>query len=205
MSTRLLLGLFAIAGIGLAGAPAMAQGYIASGGSTLLGNQDDRLAYSNEDDPFDRAGAGAYGSIGYKWDQAFATEIEGGLMARSVDGADEESNGRGADEQTALLMFNARIAPTVPGPLKPYAGLGAGFAYVNTQDHSLRQDRDAMAPAGQAMAGFSLEMSDRTSLFAEYRYLKMLNGGGGGSNAHDSNQSHAGFFGLRIQLGELDQ
>ncbi len=204
MTMRLLLGLLVIAGIGLAGSPAMAQGYIGSGGASLMDDQGVQLAYGGAEDPFDRAGVGAFGSIGYKWDKAFATEIEGGLMARSVDGAEEGSSSRGADEQTALLMFNARIAPSVSGPLKPYAGLGAGFAYVNTQDYGLRQEHDSMAPAGQAMAGFSLEMSERTSLFAEYRYLKMLDGGSGGSNARESDQSHAGFFGLRIQLGDLE-
>jgi len=98
-------------------------------------------------------------------------------------------------------MMNARLAPETGGALKPYAGIGAGMALVNTQDHGLGSREDNIAPAGQAMAGFSLDMSNRTSFFAEYRYMKMLNGSS--STSTGRNDNHAGFVGLRVRFGDF--
>lgn len=173
-------------------------GYVASGGSGILYSDRDlgeRMRFAGN-------GVGAYGSVGYRWDQAFATEIEGGLRGRAYDGAAQAQNGRGGREDTTVLMFNARIAPDTRSPLKPYAGVGAGLALMNSQDHSLRSGEDDVAPAGQAMAGFSLDVSERTSFFAEYRYFKLMeNAGASAAGARD--ESHAGFIGLRVRLGDF--
>lgn len=176
-------------------------GYVTAGGAGILYNDDKNFARGFDLEK--NAGVGAFGSVGYRWDSAFATEIEGGLKARSFDGAAQADNGRGGYEDTKVLMVNARIAPDVQGALKPYAGVGAGVALVNSQDHSLRSDRDDVAPAGQAMAGFSLDVSKRASLFAEYRYFKLMesSSASGGSSAKD--ESHSGFIGLRVRLGDL--
>ncbi len=193
-------GLMAI----IAGAAYAAEGaYIGVGGASLLDQDRDatlpqvlELAQPN--------GVGAFGAVGYHWDSAFSTEIEGGLRARGVEGIARDENGRGAEESTTLLMVNARLSPPVNGPLKPYAGVGAGLVIVSTQDYSLRSDRDEMATAGQALAGFSLDVSSRTSLFAEYRYFKLLDGGKqAGDSGGGRSDSHSGFVGLKVRLGDL--
>ena len=58
---------------------------------------------------------GSFGAVGYRWDNVFSTEIEGGLRARSFDGAAEAETGRGGQEATKVLMVNARFAPTTSG------------------------------------------------------------------------------------------
>jgi len=181
--------------------PAAAEGgYIASGGVSLLYDDADE-AFTNGIGDAEHNGVGAFGSIGYRWDNAFATELEGGLRGGQAIGAAEDTTGRGASQDTKVLMMNARIAPETGGRLKPYAGIGAGLALVNTQDHSLGSSNDDIAPAGQAMAGFSLDMSERTSFFAEYRYMTMLESGGSASSGRNVN--HAGFVGLRVRFGDF--
>ena len=189
----------------VAGGAQAEGGYVGAGGARLLdyNSQDDSrsqgLGYGQS------TGVGAFGSVGYRWDDGFSTELEGGMRGRDLAGADQAATGRGANESTALLMVNARLSPPVRGPLKPYAGVGAGVAIVSTQDHSLRSDRDEMAPAGQAMAGFSLDVSDRTSLFAEYRYFKLLDDirPQGAESSGRNDESHAGFIGIRVRFGDM--
>lgn len=181
-----------------AGTAARAEGgYVASGGSRIIHSDE---SFSEGFSLSDGNGVGSFGSVGYRWDQTFATEIEGGLRARALGGAAQADNGRGADENTKVLMLNARIAPDVRTALKPYAGVGAGMALVRTNDHSLRDTDDQVSPAGQALAGFSLDMSERTSFFAEYRYLRMLESS---SSSGRKDDSHSGFVGLRVKLGKL--
>jgi len=204
LSQRLAAAIFG--GALLASGFAQAEGgYTASGGARLLDANSEDTSYSRGLDLGQNTGVGAFGAVGYRWDDGFSTEIEGGLRGRDLAGAAQATNGRGANESTALLMFNARMTPNVRGPLKPYAGVGAGLAIVSTQDHSLRSDRDDMAPAGQAMAGFSLDVSDRTSLFAEYRYFKLLDsvGSDGADVGRRDDESHAGIIGLRVRFGEI--
>lgn len=196
-------GLAALLTLGamVAAAPASAEGgYIASGGVSLLYDDADE-AFSNGLEDAERNGVGAFGSIGYRWDNAFATELEGGLRGGQAIGAAEESTGRGASQDTKVLMMNARITPDTGGPLRPYAGIGAGMALVNTQDHGLGSNSDNISPAGQAMAGFSLDMSTRTSFFAEYRYMKVLTSSS--SSTTGRSDSHAGFVGLRVRFGDF--
>ena len=184
-------------------AAALAEGaYVGRGGSNLLGAVP-QTAQETAAHVHARKQIGAFGAFGYRWADGFGAEIEGGLRQRQLDGDSLSPNGRSAEQNTATLMLNARIAPSFRGPLSPYAGVGAGVAVVNTADHSLRSDDGAVAPAGQAVAGFNLNLSDRSSLFAEYRYFKLLEDGDVATpnGANDRNDSHAAMFGLRIRLG----
>lgn len=206
MTTHTRIAVLLAGGLLLAAGAAQAEGgYVASGGARLLyaGSAADDYAAGLELGR--NNGVGAFGSVGYRWEDGFSTEIEGGMRGRAVDSAAEDETGRGAAQSTALLMVNARISPKVRGPLRPYAGVGAGVALVNTQDYGMRSDRDDVAPAGQALAGFSLDVSDRTSLFAEYRYLKLLDDVGPDAASSGHEESHAGFIGLRVRLGDMNR
>lgn len=195
------LAAFLALGAAVVATPAAAEGgYIASGGLSLLYDDADD-AFSNGLGDAEGNGVGAFGSIGYRWDNAFATELEGGLRGGQAIGATEATTGRGASQDTKVLMMNARLTPETGGALKPYAGIGAGMALVNTQDHGLGSNSDDISPAGQAMAGFSLDMSNRTSFFAEYRYMKMLTSSSSATTGRSDN--HAGFVGLRVRFGDF--
>lgn len=185
----------------LGASPALADGiYVGSGGANLIGG-----------DPSDPAGAnlnlrqrstiGAFGTLGYKWQDGFSTEVEGGVRARHTNGGASLTTGRRADEQTTSFMMNARIEPATRGAVKPYAGVGAGVAITKRTDYSLRERQGDVAPAGQAMAGFAMDVSSRTSIFAEYRYFKSFEQSDAAAAGGGKADSHAGLLGLRVRLG----
>ena len=103
-----------------------------------------------------RSTVGAFGSLGYRWFDGFSTEFGGGRCARQTDGAASFATGRRADEATTSFMMNARIEPPTRGTVKSYAGLGAGVAITQHNDHSLRERSDDVATAGQSMAAFAM-------------------------------------------------
>ncbi len=184
---------------------ALAEGaYVGAGGANLLGSAGLRGGPTGLD-IHQRSAVGAYSALGYRWLDGFQAEVQGGLRARSVDGAVQETTGRRAAQQTTSFMVNARISPPVRGPIKPYAGVGAGIAIVDTADYGLQERDGGIAPAGQALAGFSLEVSDRTSLFAEYRYFKLLEDQRSLSQTNGANrdETHAALIGLRVRLGDF--
>ena len=186
-------------------AHAVAEGaYVGSGGANVLGALDTSSNGSGLDLQ-QRSSVGAFGALGYQWQDGFGAEVEGGMRARSLDGGSLEPNGRRAEQNTTSFMLNARLSPSFNGPLQPYAGVGAGVAVVQTDDHSLSSESDNVAPVGQALAGFSLDVSPRTSVFGEYRYFKVLaddNSKSAASNA-GRDESHAAMFGLRVRLGDF--
>jgi opacity protein-like surface antigen len=184
---------------------AVAEGaYVGSGGANLMGSIDPS-SNSSGLNLQQRSSIGAFGALGYQWQDGFGAEVEGGMRARNIDGGSPESNGRRAAQNTTSFMLNARLSPNFNGPLQPYAGVGAGVAVVQTDDHSLQSESDNVAPVGQALAGFSLDVSPRTRVFGEYRYFKVL--ADDTSKASPSNagrdESHAAMFGLRVRLGDF--
>ena len=177
---------------------ALADGaYIGRGGANLMGAPQ----AGDRHDLNDRSRIGAFGAFGYRWREGVGAEVEGGLRARSVDGASEADTGRGAAQRTTTFMLNARLTPETGGRLQPYAGVGAGLAIVNTEDYSLRADHGSLATAGQAMAGFALDVSPRTKVFAEYRYFQFLEEPQSAARAGGSSASHSAMLGLRVALG----
>ncbi len=74
---------------------------------------------------------------------------------------------------TTYLMANGYYDFTPLGPVRPYVGGGVGVGFVNV-DYSPSGvqivDDDATVFAYQLIAGASYDISDRTALFAQYRY-----------------------------------
>ena len=174
--------------------------YIGTGGANLIGGgPSDPIGAKL--DLHQRSTVGAFGSLGYRWSDGFSAELEGGRRARQTDGAASFATGRRADEATTSFMMNARIEPATRGSVKPYAGVGAGVAITQRNDHSLRERFGDVAPAGQAMAGFAMGLSSRTAIFAEYRYFKSFEQSEAASNGGGKTGSHAGLLGLLVRLG----
>ncbi|HWU14664.1 MAG TPA: outer membrane beta-barrel protein, partial [Caulobacter sp.] len=153
-------------------APTSGQYISFSGG--LIGKTDYDYGFANGwsvdgDVKSGAQGAVAWGSsIGANW----RGEIALGYRSQKVDstltsnvGAFTATDGK---VKTLSLDLNGYYDFPVSGPMKPYLGAGFGVAQVKIDDGLLDDKGDALTL--QAMAGASVAVSPRISLFAEGRY-----------------------------------
>lgn len=153
-------------------APASGQYIAVSGG--LIGKTDYDYGFANgwsvdADVKAGAQGAIAWGtSIGANW----RGEIALGYRSQKVDSALTSNVGVfvATDGKVKALSIdlNGYYDFPVSGPVKPYLGAGIGAAQVKIDDGLLDDKGDALTL--QAMAGASVAVSPRISLFAEGRY-----------------------------------
>lgn len=153
-------------------APASGQYISISGG--LIGKTDYDYGFANGwsvdgDVKSGAQGAVAWGSsIGANW----RGEIALGYRSQKVDSALTSNLGvftaTGGKVKALSLDLNGYYDFPVSGPVKPYLGAGFGVAQVKIDDGLLDDKGDALTL--QAMAGASVAVSPRISLFAEGRY-----------------------------------
>jgi opacity protein-like surface antigen len=153
-------------------APAGGQYIAVSGG--LIGKTDYDYGFANGwsvdgDVKSGPQGAIAWGSsIGANW----RAEIALGYRSQKVDSALTSNVGvfaaSGGKVKALSLDLNGYYDFPVSGPVKPYLGAGVGVAQVKIDDGLLDDKGDALTL--QAMAGASVAVSPRISLFAEARY-----------------------------------
>jgi len=155
-----------------AAAPTSGQYIAVSGG--LIGKTDYDYGFANGwsvdgDVKSGAQGAVAWGSsIGANW----RGEIALGYRSQKVDSALTSNVGvfTATDGKVKALSLdlNGYYDFPVSGPVKPYLGAGFGVAQVKIDDGLLDDKGDALTL--QAMAGASVAVSPRISLFAEGRY-----------------------------------
>jgi opacity protein-like surface antigen len=153
-------------------APAGGQYIAVSGG--LIGKTDYDYGFANGwsvdgDVKSGPQGAIAWGSsIGANW----RAEIALGYRSQKVDSALTSNVGvfaaSGGKVKALSLDLNGYYDFPVSGPVRPYLGAGVGVAQVKIDDGLLDDKGDALTL--QAMAGASVAVSPRISLFAEARY-----------------------------------
>jgi opacity protein-like surface antigen len=153
-------------------APASGQYISVSGG--LIGKTDYDYGFANGwsvdgDVKSGAQGAVAWGSsIGANW----RGEIALGYRSQKVDSTLTSNVGvfTATDGKVKALSLdlNGYYDFPVSGPVKPYLGAGFGVAQVKIDDGLLDDKGDALTL--QAMAGASVAVSPRISLFAEGRY-----------------------------------
>jgi len=158
--------------VGSPPAPARGQYIAVSGG--LIGKTDYDYGFANgwsvdADVKSGAQGAIAWGSsIGANW----RGEIALGYRSQKVDSALTSNVGvfGASDGKVKALSvdLNGYYDFPVSGPVKPYLGAGIGVAQVKIDDGLLDDKGDALTL--QAMAGASVAVSPRISLFAEGRY-----------------------------------
>jgi opacity protein-like surface antigen len=147
--------------------------YIAVSGG-LIGKTDYDYGFANGwsvdgDVKSGAQGAIAWGSsIGANW----RGEIALGYRSQKVDSALTSNVGvfaaSGGKVKALSVDLNGYYDFPVSGPVKPYLGAGVGVAQVKIDDGLLDDKGDALTL--QAMAGASVAVSPRISLFAEGRY-----------------------------------
>lgn len=153
-------------------APTSGQYISISGG--LIGKTDYDYGFANGwsvdgDVKSGAQGAVAWGSsIGANW----RGEIALGYRSQKVDSTLTSNVGvfTATDGKVKALSLdlNGYYDFPVSGPVKPYLGAGVGVAQVKIDDGLLDDKGDALTL--QAMAGASVAVSPRISLFAEGRY-----------------------------------
>jgi len=174
---------FALAGVAsaqetkpAAKAPASAGGQYVSIAGGVIGSTDFDYNYAGPT-VASEADAGAQGviawgaSLGPNW----RAELAGGYRSQKLEttysGGTLHLTWDGGKAQVVSVDINAYYDFPVKGKVKPYLGAGIGVASVKIDDGILDDRGDALTL--QAIAGASVEVSPKVSLFAEGRYQRV--------------------------------
>lgn len=110
------------------------------------------------------------GAIGVEIAPNIRVEGEIGLHLNTAD-----QGGTSVDWtfRTLSFMGNAYFDMPLQSPMKPYIGIGVGFADVNLEVESggFSSDDSDLVLAAQLMAGLSFEINPKTTLNFGYRYF----------------------------------
>ena len=120
-------------------------------------------------------------SAAYGWKRdAFRYEVEllageDEVSSHTLNGGDPLAGPTGGINMVGL-MLNGYFDFDTASAFTPYAGAGLGLAMIEAEGFGVADipdvlDDDDTVVAYQVMAGIGYGLSDRTSLFAEYRYF----------------------------------
>lgn len=119
-------------------------------------------------------GWGVLGTVGYAFN-SWRFEVEAGYRENDLDhfqgtqGTDFFPNEAGSTEFT--LMANVAYDFAIADRWSLSLGAGAGMDCINTTSQTNGFDDTACAFAYQGIAGVNYALSDRTTVFVDYRYL----------------------------------
>lgn len=166
--------------LGLASTSAFAEGvadnyntYVGIGGGVNIIPDNDAdlttgLGTTTGEAEFDNGWA-ALGTLGVYLDGAWRVEVEGGYRDNELD----SFNGApiSGDVNGWSVMFNALKDIPTGSKVTPYVGAGLGVARRTFKVDGLLDDTDT-GLAYQGIAGLSVDVGERTQLFADYRYFR---------------------------------
>ncbi len=97
------------------------------------------------------------------------------VSSHSLNGGEPLAGATGGTNMAGILL-NGYYDFSTGTAFKPYLGAGLGVAMIEAEDFGVDAipdvlDDDDTVFAYQIMAGVGYDLSDRTNLFAEYRYL----------------------------------
>lgn len=126
----------------------------------------------------------AFGRLGYRFDQNWRVELEGGYRPGLVNSSTVATALSGADlgdiDAFTLLANVIYDFGDDSWAIRPFLGIGAGVARINTDvvgtllsapGVGFSGDDASVKLAAQALAGLSWALSDRASVDLTYRYL----------------------------------
>jgi len=152
-------------------------------------------------------GWAALGSVGFSR-QNWRLELEGGFRRNGL--AQHEAGGITTDADGRLTeysaMFNMIHDVRLAEGLSLAVGLGAGGDHANLETAVAAGsiDSDAWRFAYQGVLGLNVDVTERLTLFASYRYLNVADGGfdaGGGLGTEGEElQKHTASLGVRFFL-----
>ena len=140
----------------------------------------------------------AFARLGYRFDQNWRVELEGGYRSNDINSVTNPNPGipsgvcavgpaagpcgspDGEIKSTALMVNVIYDFGSADSSLRPFIGLGAGMNRVNTEflgtlggnrTVGVGADDSSVELAAQAIAGLAFAISDRAHLDLTYRYL----------------------------------
>lgn len=175
------------------------------GFSGAVTGADTRFDYATGTDDADYdIGWGVSGFAGYDFGNGLRTELELGFRQNNVSNIDTSiDKSDGGETRADLAMVNVIYGFENESRFTPYLGAGVGIAHVS---HGLVQSvagdtvhDDYVAPAGQAIAGVSVDLNPHWKAFADYRFLATTSQGtinSGGVDVDSRFRSQTVNFGL---------
>jgi opacity protein-like surface antigen len=196
------------AALGLAGAASAQsepgqsqQGYYVSGegGVSFLPNLQLKSGGTTTNEHFD-TGYSYGGAAGYDMGNGMRVELDAQHQMSNLTGV----GGVAADGhlQSTSVMVNGQYDILHNASVTPYVGVGVGAQNVGA---SINGANDAdWKPAYQAEAGLRTNLSEKVSLFGEYRFSQSeaADLSLGGANAHQHFADHSILAGLTYHMGE---
>ncbi|MFI4986464.1 MAG: OmpA family protein [Alphaproteobacteria bacterium] len=155
-------------------------------------------------------GLALLGAVGYRlWDD-FRIEEEPSWRRATIS----KINGTSATGSMSAFALMSNVLYDIPigGPVIPFIGAGAGFAYtgfsrISPVAGTSVNDNDTVFVM-QGIAGVSYNISDQLAVVAAYRYFAPDGSNievGTGTKVHGADQSHTVTVGVRWSFGEPEQ
>ncbi len=143
-------------------------------------------------------GTAAGGAIGY--DTGNGIRVELSSLYQHTDVSRLSGAPATGHLSSTSLMANATYDLTHVGPVTPYVGAGVGAQNVGGEVNGLI-GRD-WKPAYQAEAGLRTDISDKASLFGEYRFsqAESVTLSDGADSAHQHFSDHALLAGVSFKV-----
>ncbi len=144
------------------------------------------------------------GSLGYRWEQGFRTELE---IAYRNAGAEP----RDGHQDVLSGMANALFEVGIGTNFYPYLGAGVGIA--NTRWDSVQSGfgpvyhDESSGFQWQAIVGAEFPLNEKTNLFVDYRFISApgneFSGGPASRIEKADNQSHNALVGVRYRFSSF--
>ncbi|HWA31092.1 MAG TPA: outer membrane beta-barrel protein [Rhizomicrobium sp.] len=191
----------AVLGLGGAASAQSQPGYYIAGegGVSLLPNLQTKSAGITGHDHFD-TGYAYGGAVGYDFGNGTRVELDSLHQQSNLTGiSGVPANGH---LQSTSLIVNGQYDLMQSGPVTPYVGVGVGAQNVGLGLNGAH-DSD-WKPAYQAEAGLRTNISDKVSLFGEYRFSQSeaANLSLGGVDTHQHFSDHGILAGLTYHMGD---
>jgi opacity protein-like surface antigen len=169
----------------------------ADGGASILPNLKLKTPAGTEHEHFD-AGYAYGGAVGYDNGDGMRVELDTTHQMSDLTHVDHVSTDGNGHLQSTSLMVNGQVDLLHHAPVTPYVGAGLGYQNIGVNVAGL-SDTD-WKPAYQAEAGLRANVSQKVSVFGEYRFSQ--------SEAADIDAAHQHFAdhgllaGLTYNLGQ---
>ncbi len=194
----------AVAALLLSATPALAsdEGYYVTGTAGVSLNPDLRLksgALGTQKEKFD-TGYAAGGAVGY--DDGDGKRIELSSLYTRSDLKSVDGIGAGGSLAATSLMVNGQYDLTQNTTTTPYVGAGVGVQYIDGKIGAF--SGNDWKPAYQLEAGVRQDMTDKISVFGEYRFSQSAAASFDNTvvPAHQHFSDHGLLAGLSYRIGE---
>lgn len=171
----------------------------ADGGASILPNLDLKTSAGTAHEHFD-TGYAYGGAVGYDYGNGMRVELDTTHQVSNLSRVGGTS--AGGHLQSTSLMVNGQVDLTHHTSVTPYVGAGIGYQNIGANIAGL-QDSD-WKPAYQAEAGLRADVSQKVSVFGEYRFSQSeaADLSNAGVSAHQHFADHGLLAGLTYHMGE---